>query len=102
MSVLSVFISALRNRNQKRERPIISAHEYEISRRTWTKMKDEIDRQLFLDINILDNEPAFGQDVLSIIGKELIAMKIRADIKDRKYLSSLITTEYLQQRNYAY
>jgi type I restriction enzyme R protein len=65
-------------------------------------MKDEIDRQLFLDINILDNEPAFGQDVLSIIGKELIAMKIRADIKDRKYLSSLITTEYLQQRNYAY
>ena len=65
-------------------------------------MKDEIDRQLFLDINILDNEPAFGQDVLSIIGKELIAMKIRADIKARKYLSSLITTEYLQQRNYAY
>lgn len=65
-------------------------------------MKDEIDRQLFLDINILDNEPAFGQDVQSIIGKELIAMKIRADIKDRKYLSSLITTEYLQQRNYAY
>ena len=65
-------------------------------------MKDEIDRRLFLDINILDNEPAFGQDVLSIIGKELIAMKIRADIKDRKYLSNLITTEYLQQRNYTY
>ena len=65
-------------------------------------MKDEIDRRLFLDINILDNEPAFGQDVLSIIGKELLAMKIRTDIKDRKYLSNLITTEYLQQRNYAY
>ena len=87
--------------NQKRERPIISAHEYEIAENL-AKMKDEIDRRLFLDINILDNEPAFGQDVLSIIGKELIAMNIRADIKDRKYLSNLITTEYLQQRNYAY
>lgn len=65
-------------------------------------MKDEIDKRLFLDINILDNEPAFGQDVLAIIGKELIAMNIRANIKDRKYLSNLITTEYLQQRNYAY
>lgn len=91
----------IEEQNQKRERPIISAHEYEIAENL-AKMKDEIDRQLFLDINILDNEPAFGQDVLSIIGKELIAMKIRADIKDRKYLSSLITTEYLQQRNYAY
>lgn len=91
----------IEEQNQKRERPIISAREYEIAENL-AKMKDEIDRRLFLDINILDNEPAFGQDVLSIIGKELIAMKIRADIKDRKYLSNLITTEYLQQRNYAY
>ena len=91
----------IEEQNQKRERPIISAHEYEIAENL-AKMKDEIDRRLFLDINILDNEPAFGQDVLAIIGKELIAMKIRADIKDRKYLSNLITTEYLQQRNYAY
>lgn len=91
----------IEEQNQKRERPIISAHEYEIAENL-AKMKDEIDRRLFLDINILDNEPAFGQDVLSIIGKELLAMKIRTDIKDRKYLSNLITTEYLQQRNYAY
>ena len=91
----------IEEQNQKRERPIISAHEYEIAENL-AKMKDEIDRRLFLDINILDNEPAFGQDVLSIVGKELIAMKIRTDIKDRKYLSNLITTEYLQQRNYAY
>ena len=91
----------IEEQNQKRERPIISAHEYEIAENL-AKMKDEIDRRLFLDINILDNEPAFGQDVLSIIGKELLEMKIRTDIKDRKYLSNLITTEYLQQRNYAY
>ena len=87
--------------NQKRKRPIISAHEYEVAENL-SKMKEEIDRRLFLDINILDNEPAFQQDVLAIIGKELLSMKIRADIKDRKYLGSLIATEYLQQRNYIY
>ena len=91
----------IEEQNQKRERPIISAYEHEVAENL-AKMKEEIDRRLFLDINILDNEPAFQQDVLAIIGKELLAMKIRADIKDRKYLSGLITTEYLQQRNYAY
>lgn len=87
--------------NQSRERPIISAHEYEVAENL-SKMKEEIDRRLFLDINILDNEPAFQQDVLAIIGKELLSMKIRAGIKDRKYLGGLIATEYLQQRNYTY
>lgn len=91
----------IEEQNQKRERPIISAHEYEVAENL-SKMKEEIDRRLFLDINILDNEPAFQQDVLAIIGKELLNMKIRADIKDRKYLGGLIATEYLQQRNYTY
>ena len=91
----------IEEQNQKRERPIISAQEYEIAENL-AKMKDEIDRRLFLDINILDNEPAFQQDVLAIIGKELLSMNIRADLKDRKYINNLITTEYLQQRNYAY
>lgn len=91
----------IEEQNQRREHPIISAHEYEIAENL-AMMKDEIDRRLFLDINILDNEPAFKQDVLAVIGKELLSMKIRADIKDRKYLSGLITTEYLQQHNNAY
>ena len=42
------------------------------------------------------------KDVLAIIGKELLKMHIRADIKDRKFINNLITTEYLQQCNYAY
>lgn len=91
----------IEEQNQKREHPIISAQEYEIAENL-AKMKDEIDRRLFLDINILDNVPAFQQDVLAIIGKELLSMDIRADLKDRKYINNLITTEYLQQRNYAY
>mgnify|MGYP006336246797 CR=1 FL=1 len=91
----------IEEQNEKREKPIISKQEYEIAENL-ANMKQDIDRMIFLDINKLDNVPAFQQDVLAIIGKELLKMHIRADIKDRKFINNLITTEYLQQRNYAY
>jgi type I restriction enzyme R subunit len=91
----------IEEQNQQRTRPIISAYEYEIAENL-ARMKSEIDRMLFLDINILDNESAFQQDVLAIISRELLSMNIHADLKDRKYINNLITTEYLQQRHTAY
>ncbi len=85
--------------NQKRpERPIISKEEYEIAENL-NRMKNGIDRKLYLDINILNNEAAFRQDVLALIGKQLFDMNI--NLKDRNYISNLITSEYLQQRNCA-
>lgn len=80
------------------DRPIISAEEYEIAENL-SKMKQDIDHRLFLNIHMLDNEDSFKQDVLAIIGQELRNMKIRADLKDRKYTNNLITAEYLQQYN---
>ena len=92
----------IEEQNQQRpERPIISKREYEIAENL-AQMKDGIDRMLYLDINILDNEAAFQQNVLALIGKRLLDMHIRADIKDRKYINNLITSEYLQQRSSAY
>ena len=87
--------------NKHRERPIISAHEYEIAENL-SKMKSAIDEMLFLNINILNNEEAFKRDILAIVGKELIGMNIKADLQDRKYINNLITTEYLQQYHPAY
>ena len=81
---------------QRVERPLISAEEYEIAENL-SKMKQDIDHRLFLNIHMLDNEESFKDDVLAIIGKELRSMHIRADLKDRKYINNLITTEYLQQ-----
>lgn len=81
---------------QRVERPLISAEEYEIAENL-SKMKQNIDHRLFLNIHMLDNEESFKDDVLAIIGKELRSMHIRADLKDRKYINNLITTEYLQQ-----
>lgn len=84
--------------NQHRDKPIISAHEYEIAENL-SKMKDSIDNKLFLNINILDNEDAFKQDVLAIIGDQMRSLGIKSTLQDRKYINNLITTEYLQQRN---
>ena len=89
----------LEETNQYRERPIISAHEYEIAENL-SRMKSSIDDMLFLNINILNNEEAFKRDILAIIGKELVEMNIKADLQDRKYINNLITSEYLQQHNY--
>ena len=91
----------LNEENKHRERPIISAHEYEIAENL-LKMKSAIDDMLFLNINILNNEEAFKRDILAIVGKELINMNIRADLQDRKYINNLITTEYLQQYHHTY
>ena len=83
---------------ERQDRPIISAEEYEIAENL-SKMKQDIDHRLFLNIHMLDNEESFKQDVLAIIGQELRNMNIRADLKDRKYINNLITSEYLQQYN---
>ena len=83
----------IEEQNEKRERPIISKQEYEIAENL-INMKEDIDRMIFLDVNKLDNAPAFLQDVLAIIGKELLKMHIRADLKDRKFINNLITNEY--------
>lgn len=86
----------LEEENQKRVSPIISGEEFEIAE-SLSKMKSSIDSMLFLNINILDNEEAFKQDILRIIGNQFWDMNLDADLSDRKFINNLITTEYLQQ-----
>ena len=87
--------------NKTREKPIISAVEYEIAE-SLAEMKTVIDKWIYLNYHRLDNEDAFKQDVLSLIGKKLLDLDIPATISDRKYINNLITTEYFQQRASAY
>ena len=88
-------------RRTKREKTIISAVEYEIAE-SLAEMKTVIDQWIYLNYHRLDNEDAFKQDVLSLIGKKLLDLDIPATISDRKYINNLITTEYFQQRASAY
>lgn len=91
----------IEEQNRQNPRPIISSHEYKIAE-TLAEMKAEIDKTIFLNINILENEPAFQQEVLSIIGQKLLSLNITANLGERKYINNLITTEYLQQYNKTY
>jgi type I restriction enzyme R subunit len=86
--------------NATRQKPLISRQEYEIAENL-ANMKREIDRILFLNIHVLDNEDSFRDDVLAMISHELRDMKIKSSIDDRKYINNLITTEYLLQRGNA-
>ena len=87
--------------NRNRERPVISKQEYEIAENL-SKMKAQIDEMLFLNYNVVSNEVTFKQNILAIIGQELLSMNIKADLQDRKFINNLITTEYLQQYSTAY
>lgn len=88
-------------RPERKGRPIISAVEYEIAQGL-AIMKSTVDDKLFLNINVLDNEDVFQRDVLAVVGNQLITLKIKANLEDRKYIRNLITSEYLQQYHQSY
>ena len=82
--------------NHKRERPVISKHEFEIAERLML-MKQSIDDRLFLNINSLSNTDKFRQDVLSLVGKTLLDLSVHATLEERKYIRGLISDEYINQ-----
>lgn len=82
--------------NRKRERPVISKHEFEIAERLM-QMKKAIDDRLFLNINSLNNADKFRQDILSLVGTTLINLSVRATLDERKFIRTLISDEYLNQ-----
>ncbi len=87
----------IEEQNRDRQRPIISALEYELAENL-SKIKEEIDGQLFFNINLLDNEESFKYNVMSIISRNLWKMKVNAPAEDRLYIRNLIANEYLRQR----
>lgn len=87
--------------NRHREKPVISAQEFEIAK-SLAQMKKVIDSAIFLNINVLENEEVFRKDVLAHVSSQLRGMGIRADLSDRKYIHNLIAGEYLQQYHQSY
>lgn len=82
--------------NERRERPVISKHEFEIAERLM-KMKKTIDNQLFLNVHSLNNEDKFRQDVLALVGSTLLDLSVHATLEERKFIRTLISDEYINQ-----
>lgn len=82
--------------NERRERPIISRHEYEIAEKLM-QMKRTIDDKLYLNVNVLSNEEHFRRDVLANVSTTLINLAVNATLEERKFIRTLISDEYLKQ-----
>jgi len=87
----------IREENARRtippERPVISKNEREIAENLMA-VKRMVDDRLYLDVNIVQNEPAFNQDVLRDVSDRLFQMNIHATIDDRKFIRDRIAAEY--------
>jgi len=61
------------------------------------QLKDWIDQKIFYKHDLLKNEAAFNQDVLSLVSKKLFEFNITSDINDRKFIQREIANEYYYQ-----
>lgn len=83
-----------RSKREPKEKPIISDNERELAEEL-SKMKEAIDAQIFFNIHILNNEEAFGQDVLKDISLTLVDKGIAAPVSDKKAIRREIVSEYM-------
>ena len=90
--------------NEKREtaatpkHPIISKRELEIAE-SLQGMKEKIDKLIYLNVNVLQNQGAFEQDVLRSVSEQLHKLHLAATLDDRKYLRNQIASEYFSKYN---
>ena len=58
-------------------------------------VKKMVDERLYWNVNVLQNEPVFNQDLLRDVSDRLYEMHIAASIADRKFIRDRIAAEYL-------
>ena len=83
-------------RGERKEKPIISEHEYEIAEGL-NRLKDWIDELIFFKQDILKNEAAFDKEVLSLVSNKLLDLEITSKLDDRRFIQHEIANEYYSQ-----
>lgn len=88
----------IQEENIKRSNPIISSNEITLCENLY-EMKCLIDSYVDLNPHIVQpsSEAKFKQDVMSNVSKKLFALGVQAAIDDKKYLTNLISNEYIHQ-----
>lgn len=85
-----------RKTGEPKKKPLISESETVIAMEL-AKVKAAIDELIYLNVNVMSNENAFNQDVLSAVSKKLISLGIEASLDDRKFIRNQISSEYLSR-----
>ena len=88
----------IQEENSSRSKPIISNNEMTLCENLY-EMKCLIDSYVDLNPHIVQpsSEAKFKQDVMSNVSKKLFSLGIQAAIDDKKYLTNLISNEYIHQ-----
>ena len=56
-----------------------------------------VDERLYWNVNVMENEPVFNQDVLRSVSEKLLELKITASREDRLFIRDRISEEYLNR-----
>ena len=90
----------IREENSRRtippERAVISQNEREIAENLLA-VKHMVDERLYWNVNVMENEPVFNQDVLRSVSEKLLELKITASREDRLFIRDRISEEYLNR-----
>ena len=90
----------IREENARRsippERAVISQNEREIAENLLA-VKHMVDERLYWNVNVMENEPVFNQDVLRSVSEKLLELNISASREDRLFIRDRISEEYLNR-----
>ena len=78
------------------KRGIISKRESEVCD-VLKRLKSDIDGQIILNSAILQNDPYFEGTVKRLVGTGLNELRVKAELKDKRDISELISRQYLNQ-----
>lgn len=82
------------------QRHIISDNERIICDNLY-QIKLMVDDQIYYNVQVLQNEPVFTQDILRAVSTKLMEMNIQADREDRLFIRNQIAQEYLNTYTFA-
>ena len=96
--VFHIFVDAIQEENTKRTVPLISKEDMVLCENLY-QLKCTIDGYVDLNPHILapESEPKFKQDVQANVSRKLYELSITATVNDKKYLTNLISQEYINQ-----
>ena len=90
--------NAKRAEGEKKERPLLSKEEFEIQK-SLIEIKDSADDLFEKNPGIVENEDKLRKDILGCVSHKFMDLDLAASLDDRKFISNLISNEYINQYN---
>ena len=88
----------VRAQSDKKERPLLSKEEFEIQK-SLIEIKDSADDLFEKNPGIVENEDKLRKDILGCVSHKFMDLDLTASLDDRKFISNLISNEYINQYN---